>query len=209
MKNFFILLGVYISIVPLVIAILKIKKLNRAFILLTLMIACETGVSIYSRGQQINNINNLPSLHFLTFFEFLLGGSFFYLSIQSQSLKRWILFLMVSFLSYTIINSFYIQRIEVYNQIARTLEAYLFVLFSFFFFYELLKQEGVIRLSQSPEFWAVTAFFTYFGTTQFVHLFPNYIMDHHYRFYLILGHLNRLMVIIYYSIFTIALWKKK
>lgn len=209
MKSLFTILGVYISIIPLVIGFLNLKKLNKAFGILLLMISCETFVSIYSRWQQVHGINNLPLLHFLTFFEFLFGASFFYLILKNSLLKRTLLVFSILFLGYTSINSFFIQSIFEFNQIPRTLEGYLFVLFSFFYFYELLKQTEVIRLSQSANFWAVTAFFSYFGTTQFIHLFTNYVIDHYRDFYLILGKLNRIMVIVYYGIFAIAIWKKK
>lgn len=205
----YLLLGVYVSVIPLCLGLIKFRKLDRAFIFLVFMIFIETIVSIFSRWQQIHNINNLPSLHFLTFFEFLFGGLFFYSILKTKRLKRLLFILWITFLTYTLLNSLMIQSIFEYIQIPRMLEGYLFVVFSFFYFYELLQRPQLIQLSRSAEFWAVIGFFVYFGTTQFVHLFTNYIIEHYRFFYIFLGNLNRTMVIVYYGIFTIALWRKK
>lgn len=203
------LLGNYISVVPLCIGLVRIRKLNWAFLFFLSMIACETGVAFYSRWQGTHGINNLPSLHFMTFIEMLLGGLFFYLILEFKLLKRILILLVVIFLGYSLVNSFYIQSIYDYNQIPRTLEGYLFVLFSFFYFYELLKRPELVQLSKTAEFWAVIGFFTYFGTTQFVHLFSDYTAKHYFYFYDTLRLLNISMIIVYYSLFAFALWKKK
>ncbi|MBL4709069.1 MAG: hypothetical protein JKY48_11600 [Flavobacteriales bacterium] len=205
LHTFYIQLGNYISILPLIIGLVRIRKLNPAFLFLLLMIACETAVAVYSKWQATQGINNIPSLHLMTFLEMLFGGAFFYLTLTTAKLKKTLFFLATSFLFYTAFNSLFIQSIEKYNQIPRTLEGYLFVVFCFFFFYELLIKPDLIKLSKSAEFWTVIGFFTYFGTTQFVHLFSDYTSEHYNSFHKALRGLNRAMIIVYYSIFTIAL----
>jgi hypothetical protein len=54
----------------------------------------------------------------------------------------------------------------VYNELTNTVMSVLIVLYSFYFYYYLIKNEAYVKLKNSPEFWWVAGIlFFYFGTT--------------------------------------------
>lgn len=199
----------YVSVIPLLIGFVKFKRLNKAFLYLMAMVVSETAIAFYSRWQAIHGIYNTPSLHLLTFLEILFGAPFFYFILDKKYLKAIVLGSSIIFLFYTSCNSLFLQDLYDYNHVARVMEGYLFVLYSFFYFYELITRPQVIELSKSSTFWIVIGFFTYFGTTQFIHLFSDIMRSYHHDAYKLMREINRAMVVIYYLIFAIGLWKKK
>ncbi|MFI5136448.1 MAG: hypothetical protein ACHQIM_01390 [Sphingobacteriales bacterium] len=56
--------------------------------------------------------------------------------------------------------------IFIYNELTNTVMSVMLVMYSFYFYYCLIKDEAYIRLRNSPEFWWVAGvLFFYFGTT--------------------------------------------
>ena len=197
------------SILPLAIGIIIHKKLDKPFKYLAAMIVVETIIAVYARHLSSQGLNNIPYLHLLTFLEVLLGGAFFYYTLSQKKLRVIVLISSVIFLALTSYNTFFIQGIREYNYLTRTIEGSLFVIFSFFYFYELIKSPTLISLSKSPTFWAVIAFFFYFGTSQFIHLFSEFMAAQNLKQYFIFNKIDRALIISYYLILATALWKKR
>ena len=173
------------------------------------MIAGEAVINLYSYYQASNGTNNIPSLYLLILIEIILGGLFIMNSVSKKSMRYFIL----SLIAISVANTFYVSMIggSIYdhNPLNRSLQGYFMVIFCIIYYYDLLVHKELIKLEKNATFWVVTAMFFFFGTTQFHFLFLHFAYASYPKVAVIFSKLFYLIIIVYYSLLAIGLWKKQ
>ena len=173
------------------------------------MIVAEAIINIYSMWQSSHGANNIPSLYLLIVLEITLGGYFILQSISKKAFK----IIIASLIFISVANTIYVSLINgnilTHNPLNRSLQGYFMVVFSLLYYYDLLKNKSIIRLTDDPTFWIITAIFFYFGTTQFLFLFIDFIYAYNPTIPKSLWKLHYFPSNVFYLLLAIGLWKKK
>ncbi len=199
----------WIIIIPLLSGVRSLKKLNNSFLAIFLWMACMFLIQNYSSWQFDNKVNNLASLHLMIFLDVGFCGFFFHSILKKAWFKLFVKISCAALLLLIAYNAFFIQTISENPNIIRSLGGYFMMLWSFIYLYELLKAEETINLFESPEFIAAIAILLYFGTTQVIHLLDIYVPRQLKEIRLLIRITGHSIMIVYYFLIGIALWKKK
>ena len=205
-----VLVAVISPIIPLIIGIVKYRKLNLANRYIFFLATCDFGVSIYSSYQnRILHTNNMPSLHLLTVLEVLFITLFFTTQAIHKKSKILIYLVGASFIVYSILNSIFIQDIETFNSYARGLEAFIIISFSINYFYKRIQVKDLSGFINSSYFYFGIAFLFYYGSAQILYLFQNLIYNKLSGLFMIYYMAHALVCTIYYSLLGYGLWKNQ
>tara|TARA_B110000503_G_C7071972_1_gene381265 strand:- start:498 stop:1157 length:660 start_codon:yes stop_codon:yes gene_type:complete len=208
-------IGALITLFPILTGLYRIKHLDRKTLSVFIWMCSMLLIELYSSHQSSLSINNSPSGHLMIFLNALFGCYFFYFAVDSAVLKKVILGSELCLLLYLMINPFLIlspSSIRAMNGphgIPMTIQAYALMVWSFIYFVDLLQKEQVLELSQSPEFIIAIAILFYFGTTQFVQLFQEYVMRHIREMRFVFRYVDISIMIVYYFLIGIGLWNRK
>jgi len=170
----YLTLNTAVETICFVIAFLCLKKdpgLVWRSMILFLFVTCVTEMSgIYFRGLYLaDRVHVHPNIWLYNLFLLFQAGFFSWMFqhllnkyIKSRPIIVSGLALLVMIYAYEI----FTHGIFVYNELTNTVMSVLIVLYSFYFYYCLIKDEAYIKLKNSPEFWWVAGvLFFYFGTT--------------------------------------------
>jgi len=146
--------------------------------------------------------NNLYLLHFYTIIEFSMIASIFSTTILS---KRTTIYLIVGFVSFALLNGFFIEGLNHYNANVRAIECITLIFLSLLFFYQTLNNNKARRLEHLPMFWISVAVLLYFSGNFLVFLISEYALVSERMSFTIWG-IHALINIIKNILFAIALW---
>lgn len=202
-------IGTWITIFPILIGFYKFKKLNKTLIPIFIWMICMGLIQMYSSWQSNQGINNMASRHLMTFLDAGFGGYFFYHILKSKRYKTFVLVTCILTSFFTAYNAFFIITLRDPNPIALTIVSYGLMVWSFIYLFELLRNDDVINLFQSPEFYIVIGILLYFGTTQLVQLLQFIISFHMQELKYVFRYVDGSFMIAYYFLIGIGLWKKR
>ena len=202
-------IGNWITAVPILMGLIRIKRLDKKFSAILIWMITMACIQAYSFWQFSTGINNLPSFHLMIFLEVTFAGYFFCSIVNSNILNRLIIISGTSLLLYIVINAFFIQTIFDYCATVRTIESYILMSWSLLYLFNLLKQEEIVDLFNSSEFYIVIAILLYFGTAQFIHLFEMIVARNMPDVRFFFRYILISIMIFYYSLIAIGLWKKR
>jgi hypothetical protein len=173
MQHYFTL-NTIVEIICFLIALICLKKDNdvvwRSAILFLFITCVMEMTGIYVKRLYLADRLHIPSNAWVYNILILFQAGFFSLMFQhllkKHSYSRFIIVggfaLLIILHIYEIIS----QSIFVYDSLTNTAMSVLFVLYSFYFYYCLIKDDMYINLKYSPAFWWVAGtLFFYFGTT--------------------------------------------
>ena len=123
--------------------------------------------------------NNSYLLNGFTFIEFMAILFIYERQWNNLKLQPWFLALAVIFLIYFILAYFSILDSNDLYVYINTFKALVIILLSIFYFFTLVNNLDIPKLTQLYFFWFNTAFLIYFSVVLFVFLFMNYILDPH------------------------------
>ena len=122
---------------------------------------------------------------------------------------------LIFFTGITLLSVIYIyeaitEGIFIYHNLTNTVMSVLFVLYSLYYFYQLLKDDAYINLSYSPGFWWVTGLlFFYFGSTACNIFFDNLSPEHSSSLKHLSAHIFKTLNILLYSCWSYSFICKK
>lgn len=127
-----------------------------------------------------------------------------YSFIRQRKVKRVVLFIVLSYFAFALLNLFFFQGLKTFNTISFAISSLLVILLCVYYFLELFLLTHYVYLVREPSFWIVTGLLFYFtcsfpliATSNFMWELPGIIMDN-LRVFL------QLMNILLYSLFAIA-----
>jgi hypothetical protein len=153
------------------------------------------------------HIRNLPIAHIYG----LLEGVLFLLFFKSELTKHRML--VLSFLSVFVIfyciDSLFIEGFFQFNAYSRSLEAFIMIILSVFYFYKIYETEANIYLDKSPEFWIAMGTVTYFSGAFFSFLLSSDILAQSYQSFYGSWILHNIANVAKNILFFVGLWKVK
>jgi hypothetical protein len=122
---------------------------------------------------------------------------------------------LIFFTGFALLSVIYIyeaitEGIFIYHNLTNTVMSVLFVLYSLYYFYQLLKDDAYINLSYSPGFWWVTGLlFFYFGSTACNIFFDSLSPEHSNSLKHLSAHIFKTLNILLYSCWSYSFICKK
>ncbi|MDX2174387.1 MAG: hypothetical protein SFY56_14895 [Bacteroidota bacterium] len=204
-----IALSVLSPIVPILYCIKKRSAFNNQLKALFLYIVVAIVVDVFSAVFNSFKINRLPLQLCFDIFELLIISYLYWLQFNNRVLK----FTIVSFVGIYLISIVYFflthQNIENIINYADVIEASIIIILSLIFFFKVLADLEIPKLTAYPFFWFNSAFLLYFGTSFFLFLFNNNLRSFNETIVLFLNAIHLLMNICFNTILSIGLCKVK
>lgn len=153
------------------------KKLPQQLKIFTWFIFLSGGIELISRLLWFNSKNNMPLLHLYVAAGFLCLSHFYKHLLKDFINPKIIQVIQVVFLTFTIVNSAFIQSIYTFNSYALTAEAVILVIFSLFTYVLMMndvvkKNHADIRKSID---WVNSGVFIYYSSSLLIFHFGNLI----------------------------------
>lgn len=209
--DFFFQLGVYIPLLPALLAFWKWKKLNVYQRWFGFMLGIVALISIAGRvWTLLGNENNLPFFHTYILIEclFLL---FIFKSILSDSLPLNLFRLLIlSFPIYWIYNVSYGEGLFNYPANSHAIEALIMMGLSVSWFAKVLKEKEIRSIQQTFEFWFATGVIIFYSSNFLFFLFSSFIVKQNHHVFKVIWGVHAILAILLYLIYTIAIrWAVK
>jgi hypothetical protein len=184
------------------------RNSNIKIILLYLIFATVTETVAMLTVMQ--NINNLPLLHFYTIVEFLFILRYFQLTLNSSPVQYLIKILMYSFPTIAILDFVFIQNIFQFNSYPRSIAALIIVAFCMYYFFIYTDNEAKRKWSTQPLNWITAGLLIYFCNAFLYFAFLNIIHQKAslaMRF--VFGDIHATLVMLMYILFSIGFLQVK
>lgn len=135
-------------------------------------------------GVSINNLNifNLEdtyaieySINIFNLIEIILFAAFYFTIIKSSTNKKIIVASILIFICWILTQWILKNRFNLILRSVTLIEAFIFILFSLFYFFELLKNPSISPLHHDSNFWIVIGIFLLFSILFPLFLFKDYL----------------------------------
>lgn len=197
----------YVLLFPIIISLIRYKYLKNELKFIWYFILLGTFFEILSRTLLYLKVRNtLPFLHLYTTLEFITIGLFYQRFFGSFFSRKLLPIIIITFVTFAIINAFFIQKINNFNTYASGLEGILVIGLSLLCFYKMLIELDTRSPTKQPIFWINSGFLFYFAGNLFVFILSNFIKEDNYLLSLAWGMHAFLMIVLHFFI-GIGLWQ--
>ena len=197
-----------VPLIPLSIGLFRFSQLNRDQKILCGIMGLAFIIQVWALIYFENRWNNQFLYHFYTPLEFLGFGL-----IYQNWLKQWVgkkifvaLILIVILLA--ILNTLFLQPLEIVNSNIIILCAILLIGLAITFFYFVFTNLSLGRLEKSPEFWINTSVLLYYAGSLLILGLNNYISQASTELKTTVWIFHSSFNILHYLLFSIGLWMK-
>ncbi|MGB0524445.1 MAG: hypothetical protein ACPGJS_15850, partial [Flammeovirgaceae bacterium] len=111
-------------------------------------------------------VNNLFTGHIYTPIQFILIVCIYQLTLKSIS-SKWFIALNILFVTFSILNTVYLQPLSIHNSYARTISSIILVGLSILYFQQALQNPTNHQAEKIPMFWFNSGVLLYFFCTLF------------------------------------------
>lgn len=146
------------------------KELRTVFYFVCLGVLTETYTRIHTHFVMKNT---MPIGHFYFPLAFLILGVFYLQLLKDFIKSKHILFVIILFLIYCIINSVFIQNIFEYPSIEGSIGSIIIFILAVAYFIKVMIEAKIIFLSKEPLIWINTALLIYFAGNFFFYILYN------------------------------------
>lgn len=153
---------------------------------------------------------NLPGMHIYVPIKFFLFSMAYRHFLDGFLNKKVIYGIMIIFISYSVINSLFIQSI--YNQFpnfVRAIGIFILAIYAMLWFLKSLREMKITSLRAEPVVWINTGAIIYFSGSFFIFILSNLFLEHSHA---ILGYSFRVstfLMNLFYILIAIGFWKTK
>lgn len=141
-----------------------------AFALVTGFMELTSGI------MSARNMNNLVFFHAHVYIEFIAITAIFFFSYDSVFWRVVSLTFLGVFLVFSIFNSFYLEKTDLFNSNQRYAEGLLIIIMCIGYYISLLKRPIHRYLEQQPMFWLASGWLIYFAGTLYLFLFSKELL---------------------------------
>lgn len=192
------------------IGLLKYKNVKTHYLYLFIFVVfatfTEIGLNLY-----LNLVakETRPSLHFYIMIEFLLISIYYMYYLNPLVRKKFFWVVIALFEIYCVVNVVFVQGLLVYPNFVRATESLLLMIFAIIFYYKLMVEANIKKLSGEPVVWFNTALIIYFSTNFFFNILFNSILEMSRAFLYSISKLYLLNNVFLYILIAIGFWKSK
>ncbi len=166
--------------IPLIFCIYFRKKLNtkalKVFFIYAVILFLFVGINFLALKVIKDQLIIFLVLRLFNIFEYSIIAIFLYHVLKLPLFKKIILFSIIPFIIYAVIDYLYNNPAQ-FNNHSNIVAALLIIIFIVFFFYEKMNSEEMTPLHQSIYFWIIVALMLYFSGSFFFFLFSNAGVD--------------------------------
>lgn len=173
--NFLEPLGPFI---PLLVLLFNLKRVRALFEMLLLFIlyaglfALELIASFYALYDKPNNLY----YNCISIFSFLIISYYFYTILNSKRWKRSIKIIITpAYIIFFCIYTFFLKKDSFFNSYSFALLSIVFIIYSFYFYWERFTIMEYERIQDDYRFWIVSSFFIYYIGSFFIFLSLEYL----------------------------------
>jgi hypothetical protein len=181
-------------------------KILFVYLILSLLID-----EIYDWYTSIQSIQNHYIINTFIPIEFLLLSSIFWLSFKTDNYKKILIFTVTGVMIFTI--GYHLSNLEKFNRFSSFTNAIMYLSLMFIvimYFYELLKELHVVKLSLHPMFWISVGVILYVSINFFLFIFGEFVMFNSSKeISKLWAIINCTSTIIFRIFLTIGLWFSK
>jgi hypothetical protein len=177
LARFFISTSGYSVALPLVIGLLRIKRLQiiQRYVLALVVFSILVELAAVVLGRLLH-LRNLPLLHVFSVVQFTLLWLIFAQRLIPPFSKRFFWGILVAFWAFAIVCAVWIDGIYNFNAHARSFGAILIIIFCLSYFYQRLRMLDLENLEADPLFWVATGSLIYFSGSLILFIISNYIL---------------------------------
>jgi hypothetical protein len=155
LKQYFFIVYFSIIVISTLVGISRLKQLNKSSKLLLLLLILTLFSESLANYLRFNSIPNTWIYHVFMPIEFVVLGLMYYTEFK----KKIVIFLIIAFVTLSIINSLFIQNYnEVFNSYTFIVYCILSLILSLIFLYLLITSKTQEVFTQFPLFWISIAF---------------------------------------------------
>jgi hypothetical protein len=210
LKEWIFAVAPYAPALPLLIGLIKFRRLPLPLKVIVVHVLVAASVEFAATVLWNYRINNLFLLHIYTVEEcgFIM---LFYSYLLSKLVPRKVfLYVFVAFAVLAVLNTVFLQPVNVSNTYARSVEAVIVILCAIAFFYSLLGETTIKGADRPSYVWINTAFLIYFSGSLLLFTLSNYIEGPRYRqLRMDIWTLHAFFSILLYTFIAIGLWKHR
>jgi hypothetical protein len=158
------------NLIAFIIGLIKYKYFSRELKFIFYFVAFGVLTEIYSKfHMHFIMKNTMPIGHFYFPLAFLFMGIFYLNVLKGFIQPKFILFLIITFEIYCVINSLFIQSLFDYPSLVGSIGAMLLFLFAVALFTKIMIEAKITKLSAEPIVWINTAILIYYTGNFFYH----------------------------------------
>jgi hypothetical protein len=157
---------------------------------------------------QINSMQNHYLFNIFYPIEFLLLSSIYWINLKTPLYKKMLLYVVAIIMTFIIVSTIInLDNFNRFNSIANAVANLGLMFFVILYFYELLKELHIVKLSSHPMFWISVAIILYVSINFFLYIFGEFVVFNKSKeiskLYPII---NSIATIIFRIFLTIGLW---
>jgi hypothetical protein len=200
LQYFAIALGIIVGFIAMIQKRLPRNLWLFPFFLLFTLVVEIIGWQMAEKGEHNSALYNFSSVAATTYYMYLVMHI-----IHSFKARKVIWMLMIVYVIISLVNIFFVQKMETFHTMTYSLGCLMIVLVSMYYFFELFQVPRAIDLKKEPVFWIVAGLLFYYicslpilGAVNFLYTFPDFIASSIEQIITILN-------VLLYSLFTIGL----
>ena len=194
---------IIIEIVPLVTDLLYLKSLKKSILFFLLLLLCLTAITELT-GRYLIHVLHKPNAWLYNIFmsvEFIVYAYIFYKTYVALIYKRIVRLFICAFPVLVFLNIVFFQGLRLFDSYTAGLGSFCIILFSCFYFYDLLQQKEKLNLLKTPMFWfSIGILFFYSGDIIFT-LFSNLAIRSRIQYW---SFFRDKLIILLYTCFTLV-----
>lgn len=196
-----------ISLLPLIVAIINYALLRSYHIPLFILLIASTLIELTAHILALFKLDVEFLYYIYTFIEFI-TISFFYSTFFRDHFKPFFIYIVLISYLLTCIFLLKIFGLRLANNYMLPIESFIFINYSLFFFFFILKNLIFENLLKSSLFWINTGILFYFSGNLCIFIFSNYIVHHLSTKYSLLYGITHISFNILMNVFfSIGFWK--
>jgi hypothetical protein len=210
MWKYYLFFSRYISPVPALISgLIRYKYLKGGIKWIFWFVVFGTVMQLLSRAMIPILKTNLPGMHVYVPIKFFLFSMAYRHFLDGFLNKKVIYGIMIIVISYSVINSLFIQSIYLFPNFVRAIGIFILAVYAMLWFLKSLREMKITSLRADPVVWINTGAIIYFSGSFFIFILSNLFLEHSR---VILGYSFRVSTFLsnlFYILIAIGFWKTK
>jgi len=190
MNSFWGYADTYGCAIPLIILLLRKRKLSREENFLTWYLIFSMAIFGLSNYLADRSIPNSFLYHLYANVEFFFIARYFSLIIRNALIKKIIPFAIVGFVIFSVLNILVLNEpLTSWNSNTFCLEFFLIIALCFVYFFELTSSNDILQFYKIESFWIIAGFFIYYSLSFSIVILYKYVAEYNsvfvYRFWIL------------------------
>jgi len=202
----------YASFIPFILGLITFKRGQKTIKYLIVLVALACLTESASNWMADHKIPNLFLFHFYTPLELILFLVIYRLQLHPELPSKLFLWIGVSCILLSLMNTIWLQPLHVFNTFGRGLECIVLIYLSIMYLILRIRSKNNFSFKEEPMFWINTAVLIYFPVSMVFLLMSNYLRENFsIEFNSFIWNFHALLSFLQYVLFTIAIyteWKR-